>query len=325
MPPAVYAQNVIALIWDFDKTLSPDYMQKPLFEEYNVDPTDFWMQNNEYIEYYNKKIANNLEEVNPDTFYLNQIIKYIKAGIFKDLTNKKLQELGGKIRLSAGLPDFFDRTRAIALEPDFNKHDIRIEHYIVSTGLRAMIQGTALADKVDGIWACTLLPSSSEPSSSDNKSNNLLPVASTQVLSQVGYALDNTTKTKAIFEINKGINKDTTGRLDVNTRLSDDQRRVPFHYMIYIAHGPSDIPSFSVVGSKGGKCLAVYGEDPKEYENAASLEEQGRAHSIAPADYRPGKPADKWLNRAIRIMANEIVAKREAVFNSLGMLPEHVV
>lgn len=320
MPPAIYPQNTIALIWDFDKTLTHDYMQAPLFEEYGVNASEFWGEVNALEAYYaQKELPGGPARVGKDTVYLNHILSYVRAGRFQDLTNAKLRELGGQIPLAPGLPEFFSRMRAITAEDErFQKHEIKVEHYIVSTGLRPMIEGSALAKAVDGIWACDLLPEAAPPGFRDHLVSGTSPV-----VAQVGYTIDNTSKTRAIFEINKGVNKHPT--VEVNTLVPEDQRRVPIPNMIYIADGPSDIPSFSLVNSKGGRTLGVYAPGDRNYENAAQLEEQGRVQSIAEADYTHGSSADRWLSRSIRQMAERIVRSREQVFASYGGAPGHVV
>ncbi|VEH91024.1 HAD family hydrolase [Propionibacterium australiense] len=142
MPPAINPQNIIALIWDFDKTLTHGYMQEPLFDAFNIDPNQFWKEVNELESYYNnKELPGGPARIGKDTVYLNHILTYVRAGKFEGLTNQKLNELGADIKLAPGLPNFFERTRELVKANDrFNKHGITVEHYIVSTGLRAMIE-----------------------------------------------------------------------------------------------------------------------------------------------------------------------------------------
>lgn len=315
MPPAIYTQNVIAMIWDFDKTLTHGYMQEPLFTAYGVDGQTFWDESNELADYYARAGC----KVSKDTIYLNHILSYVRHGVFKDLTNDRLRELGAEIALAPGIPEFFDRMRQLVdTDERFKRHDIRVEHYVVSTGLRAMIEGSALFKHVNGIWACDLLPPAAPPGYREQLE------ATSDVLAQIGYTIDNTSKTRAIFEINKGVNVQEDGSVDVNSVIPEDQRRVPIRNMIYIADGPSDVPSFSVVNNMGGKTFGVYAPGEKNYNNAADLEEQGRVHSIAEADYREGTAADMWLSRAIRQIANGIVANRERALASYGTAPGHV-
>lgn len=315
MPPAIYTQNVIALIWDFDKTLTHGYMQEPLFEEFGIDGPKFWDEVNGLAEYYKAHDC----RVSEDTVYLNHILSYVRHGRLPDLTNSKLQEIGSRIELAPGLPDFFERTARLAeSKDDYKKHEIRVEHYIVSTGLRRMILGSPIAEFTERIWACDLLPEAAPP-----EYGMTIPTEE-GVLQQVGYTIDNTSKTRAIFEINKGVGLSGDG-ITVNSLIPEDSRRVPIRNMIYIADGPSDIPSFSVVNAMGGKTLGVYAPGDRNYNNAALLEEQSRVNSIAAASYVEGSPAEKWLFRAVQQIADEIVVSRERAFRSFSSAPGHVV
>jgi hypothetical protein len=316
MPAPLYTQSVVSFIWDFDKTLTHSYMQEPLFKAYGVDARKFWAEVNALDAYYRERDLS----VSPDSAYLGHILRYVEAGVFDGLTNEALRSLGADISLAPGIPEFFDETRAlVANDARYARHEIKVEHYIVSTGLRQMIMGSALADHVDGIWACELL---SDPPGPDYLT---LPAdGGDGVVKQVGYVIDNTSKTRAIFEINKGVNKESN--IDVNSLVAPDARRVPFKNMIYIADGPSDVPSFSVVNANGGKTLGVYSPGAEaNYESAASLEDQGRVNSIAEADYRAGQPAYRWLMRSLKSIADEVCAVREGASAGRPGAPGHVV
>jgi hypothetical protein len=315
MPPALNAQNVIAFIWDFDKTLTPGYMQGPIFEYYGVDAAEFWKEVNALVTHY----ADRGLRVSKDTVYLGHMLSYIDGGPFEGLTNAKLKELGALVPLAPGIPDLMDRMRQIVIDDErFAHHDIRVEHYIVSTGLRQMIEGNSIHSHVDGVWACELL---SDPPGAGYL-DQISGLGFSDKLTQVGYVLDNTTKTRAIFEINKGVNIEPT--LDVNAQMDPDERRVPIENMIYIADGPSDVPVFSVVGGAGGRTLGVW-TDAKNYQNVKALEDDGRVNSIAEADFSEGKAADMWLSASLRSIATRICDTRDRRFASIGAPGGHVV
>ena len=100
--------NIIAVVWDFDKTLVDGYMQDPIFQEYKVEAKEFWKEVNSLPEKYMQEQG---VLVNPDTIYLNQFIKYAKDGKFKGLTNQKLLEFGKKLKFYNGIPDIFEKTK----------------------------------------------------------------------------------------------------------------------------------------------------------------------------------------------------------------------
>jgi hypothetical protein len=298
MPQPRFLQTVIAFVWDFDRTLTPNYMQAPLFEAYAIDEDQFWDEVNQLVAHYSSVGL----RVAKDTAYLGHLLSYIRAGKMPDLTNAKLRELGAKVALAPGMPDFMERTREmVASDGRFAHRGITVEHYIVSTGLRQMIEGNIIMEHVDDVWACELLADPPGPGYLDAPSAG----SNDERLVQVGYALDNTTKTRAIFEINKGVNREPS--LDVNARISDDDRRVPIPHMIYVADGPSDVPVFSVVNKEGGRTLGVYTRVGKtNYEGVKKLQDDGRVNSIAEADYTEGSPADLWLMSSLREIATGI-------------------
>lgn len=302
----LFTQTTIALVWDFDKTLIPGYMQRPLFEHYGVDEKQFWAEVNELPEKYK---ARGCEQLSTEVLYLNHILDYVNDGRFEGLSNKRLQELGGQLSFYPGLPEFFADLKALLKEQDqYVHHGLALEHYVVSTGLTQMIKGSSIAGCLDGIWGCELL----ESLTSDKG-----------VVSQLGYVLDNTTKTRALFEINKGSNKN---KIDVNATMNLKDRRIPFQNMIYIADGPSDVPVFSVTNQSGGQTFGVYNpESRSEFKQVNQLQKDGRVKSIGPADYRRGSQTAMWLSNAVEEIADRIVSDREQALGSkVGTAPRHL-
>jgi hypothetical protein len=224
---------------------------------YRVDPKKFWKEVEELPNHYQK---DGLDLISTDTLYLNHILTYARLGTFKGLNNARLRKLGGKIELYEGLPDFFDKIkRFVATNPEYVQHEIQVEHYIVSTGLRQMVLGSKIAPYVDGVWGCEFIEDAPPPGylNAGKKAVSQDP----KIISQIAYALDNTTKTRAVFEINKGSNK--IPDIAVNAMIPDEDRRVPFQNMIYIADGPSDIPVFSLINQFGGRTFAVIRNTPR--------------------------------------------------------------
>lgn len=315
MPPSLQTQTIIAFIWDFDKTLTRGYMQKPLFDHFNVNEGTFWAEVNALEEFYGRFDL----KVSGDTAYLEHTLDYVRTGKFPGLNNKLLREFGAQVELAPGMPDFMKRTREfVANDARYVKHLISVEHYVVSTGFRQMIEGNPIFEHLDGVWACELLPD--PPAANDG----LLDPASFDPdgpLAQIGYTIDNTTKTRAVFEINKGINK--LENVNVNARMAADERRVPFSNMIYIADGPSDVPVFSVVGGQGGKTLAVHSD--ANYEGVMQLQDDGRVNHTASADYTTDSEADRWLFRSLRTIADAICNNRERQIGNIVNPAGHIV
>ena len=303
----LFTQSIIAIVWDFDKTLIPGYMQRPLFEKFDVDETAFWSEVNALPGKYRER---GCEQISTEILYLNHILDYVRQGRFAGLTNAMLRELGGELSFYPGLPEFFPALKA-QLEENitYQHHDIMLEHYVVSTGLSQMIKGSAIAPYLDGIWGCEFVENLNE--------NN-------QVLTHLGYVLDNTTKTRAVFEINKGSNKHS--EIDVNARVEDKDRRIPVQNMVYIADGPSDVPVFSVINQGSGKTYGVYRPgSTKEFQQVNRLQQQGRVQSFGPADYTEGSQTHMWLLNAVNEIADRIVRDRERVLGEkVGEAPRHL-
>ena len=318
MAATLFTQNIIACIWDFDKTLIPQYMQSPLFRRYGIDEPTFWSETNALGEHYRKRGYHLSGEIS----YLNHLLTYVLSGKMAGLNNKILHACGKDIGFYPGLPDFFDTAKGwVAEKPDYRKHEIQLEHYIVSTGLADMVRGSAIASKVETIWGCEFIENPLQPGFLNQKEFDLPSEAE---IAQIGMVIDNTTKTRAIFEINKGTNKNPA--IDVNSNVKPEDRRIPLQNMIYIADGPSDIPSFSVVKGGGGKAYAVYNpNNPAEFAQNDRLLQSGRIHGYGPADYTEASSTARWLRLHVQAICDRIVADRElAVSQKTTRPPRHL-
>ena len=331
MKQAPFEQNIIAMVWDCDKTLISSYMQDPLFRYYDVDGKKFWAEVNALKARY----AEQGISVNSDTSYLNHILTYVKAGLFKGLNNARLREFGKELVFYPGLPDFFGEIKKlIADDPQYKAFDIRLEHYVVSTGFAETIRGSSIAPYVDGIFGCEFIEDVLQPGFLEGgdtaglKSTAAaaeLGLAACPEISQVACALDNTSKTRYLFEINKGSNKypDT---IDVNSTIARESRRVPFENMVYIADGPSDVPAFSILNYNGGSTFAVYPKgDVKAFKQVDALRRDNRVQMFGEADYRKGEQSWLWLTEKARAIADQIVErKKAAIRNNVSAPPSHL-
>lgn len=314
----LHRQNIIACIWDFDKTLIPGYMQAPIFNAYGIDAERFWKEVNTLPAIY----AQRGTRVSHDTIYLNHLLSFVKNGYLKGLTNHRLRELGKELVFYPGLPDLFDALKTVATSrPEYRKHNIQLEHYIISTGLAEMIKGSAIAPHVDGIFGCEFIEAPLPPNYS---SQDELPLHLEFEISQIGTIVDNTIKTRFIFEINKGSNKNAT--IDVNASMSRVDRRIPIDRMIYTADGPSDVPVFSVIKSNGGKAFAVFNPNSEaEFAQNDALLHAGRIHAYGPADYQTQSTTAKWMRMHVRRICDNIVGEcEESLSQNLGRAPRHL-
>ncbi len=299
--------NIIAVIWDFDKTLVNGYMQDPIFKEHGVEARAFWDEVNALPDKYWREQR---VKVNRETIYLNHFINCAKKGIFPGLNNQKLRAYGRELVFYPGIPDIFERTKAlVAGESKYREYDIKVEHYVVSTGMAEIIRGSAVMDHAEAVWGCEFIEED---------------FGQGRVISELGYTIDNTSKTRAIFEINKGVPQNP--HIDVNSKMPESLRRVRFENMIYIADGPSDIPAFSLVGARGGSTFAIYPKgDWKAMGQVEQMRMDGRIDMFAEADYTEGTTADMWICTKIRQIAERIYeAERGLLASSVSDVPRHL-
>ena len=298
-------------------------MQAPLFARYKVDERQFWDEANGLAAFYKARGAANTSK---DTLYLNHILTYVKSNIFKGLTNKVLYDLGSEIEFYPGLPEFFAETkREINESAELRKYGITLEHYVVSTGLRKMIEGSKIAAYVNGIWACEFAEGTAQPGYLKPTQPKLFDQPVMACITDIAYAIDNTTKTRALFEINKGCN--LVQEIDVNSTLEASDRRVPFENMIYIADGPSDVPAFSIMNKHHGHTFAVY--KPKmleQFSQVKKLQADKRVEGIGEADYTNGSFTTMWIRKTIQQIANEITGiQQKALREKVGSSPSHIL
>lgn len=302
--------NIIAIIWDFDKTLIDGYMEDPILVDNGIDPKIFWAEVNTLPGKYEKEQG---IKVNPDTIYLNHMINYAAQGKLKGLNNAKLQEYGQDLKFYPGVPEIFKRTKElIESNKIYQEYDIKVEHYIVSTGLTEMIKGSSIMPYIDGVWGCEFI--------------EVMDPNGEKRIGEVGYAIDNTTKTRALFEINKGVGK--IENVTANTSIPEEKRRVHFINMAYVADGPSDIPAFSIINARGGATFAIYPPgDMKAMKQVETMRATGRVQMFAEADYSEGKTASMWLCNKIEEFADRIREEEKtkiAKYTSTGE-PHHLI
>ena len=301
--------NVIAIIWDFDKTLINGYMEDPIFRDYNIDSHSFWKEVSALPKKYEDEQG---IRVNPDTIYLNQILRYVKDGKLSGLSNARLRSYGEQLDYYPGVPEIFPKIQQIVeSNEDYHIYDIKVEHYIVSTGIAEIIRGSKVMQYVSDVWGCEFIEAADENGQ--------------KVISEIGYTIDNTTKTRALFEINKGVGK--IDGITVNTTLPEEHRRVHFINMVYVVDGPSDIPAFSLVNSNQGATFAIYPKgDMTAMKQVEEMRKAGRVQMFAEADYSEGSTAFMWLSAKIEEFANRICREKRAKIEKFTSIkvPRHL-
>ncbi len=275
-------QTSIAIIYDYDQTLSPNYMQdEVLFPAFGISAAQFWARCGDLVKSqgYDNELA--YMKVMLDTLGMDRP------------TNADLRALGTKMNFYPGLPQMFEELQTGLLTAEHATHDIRLEHYIISSGLQELIEGSRLRPHVKAVFGCEF--------AEDNSGRITFP----------RRVISHTTKTQFLFRINKGM-LDLSE--DVNDHMAPELRPVPFQNMIYVGDGPTDVPCFTVMRKSGGYAVAVYNpDDPsrtsfkKCYQLCAHA---GRVQHIAPSDFRPGSHLRLLLEEMVVEIADGIVARR---------------
>lgn len=255
----------VALVYDFDGTLSPGNMQEFGFvQAIGKDPTQFW-----------DKVARMATENDASGIlcYMYLMLQEAKANQIS-LKRESFRKFGAQVELYDGVKDWFEMINEYGKAIGLN-----IKHYINSSGLKEMIEGSSIAKEFDNIYACSFLYD----------------------IDGVAYwpavAVDYTTKTQFLFKINKGI-REVSDNKRINEYVAKEDRPIPFERMIYFGDGETDVPSMSVVKSQGGHAIAVYG-DPKKKSTAQKLINENRVDFMCKADYSEGEEIHTTVMRIL--------------------------
>jgi hypothetical protein len=244
---------IVALIYDFDGTLSPGNMQEFGFiQAIGKKPHEFWQESD--------AIALGQDASNILSYMKLMFDEARKAGI--KLRREDFKKFGESVELFEGVKEWFSLINEYGKE-----RGVKIEHYINSSGLTEMIEGTEIGHEFKKIFACSFLYNE------DGEAE------------WPGVAVDYTAKTQFLFKINKGILSIRDNK-KVNESKEEDNKRIPFPHMVYFGDGETDVPCMKIVKMFGGNSIAVYNPEIKKKVNVAKkLLRQQRVNFITPADY----------------------------------------
>lgn len=278
--------SVIALLCDCDGTLCPDTTNQ-LVEELGLDPEEFWQ----------KDVGRLVEDGwDPPLAYLSMLIRKAKTSPRGQLTRSKLESVGKGIRFYPGALDFVDRLRnQLGASPEYTESGVRIDWYIVSSGIEDVLRASALESLAVDIFGCAF-----EFDDEDN-------------VVGIKRSVSFTEKTKFVYAINKGISGPELRRRPyrVNDFMPLQNRPVPFEHMVYIGDGPSDIPCFSMISNLKGKAIGVWPPEDTQLKKSYELA-LGQRITVGPygADYQDGTDLFKMLSRIVQGIADLILEER---------------
>ncbi|MEO1039847.1 MAG: HAD family hydrolase [Pseudomonadota bacterium] len=261
----------IAIAYDFDGTLSPGSMQEHSFiPEIGEDKHAFWT-----------RVNGEAARIGGDNIlvYMHEMVKAARREDVR-FRREDIRRHGRSVSFFPGVADWFERISAYGAESG-----LRVQHFIISSGLKEMIEATPIGTAFEAIFA------------SEFKYN------ADDVPEWAATAVNYTNKTQFLFRINKGA-LDLSDHSRVNAYKPEDERPVPFRNMIYIGDGDTDVPCMRTVKEQGGVSIAVHptGDEALERKTAA-LKSEARVHAAFDADYSDGAKLDAYVKAAIDKMA----------------------
>lgn len=259
------AKTRIAILYDFDKTLCTTDMQEYDFiKNLGLTPAEFWGKTAKVTE------KNEMDKI---LSYMYLMVEECKEKNIK-LTKEYLNECGKRVILYRGVATWFERINQYA-----ESIGAIVEHYIISSGITEIIEGTPIAKYFKKIYGCKFMY--------DDEGNAIWPAV----------AVNFTLKTQYIFRISKGV-------LDImdddNLNKHQAEKRIEYHNMIYIGDGLTDIPSMRVIRDKGGKAIALYPSG--KVDSVKNLVDDNRTDFVCVADYSVGSSLEKMVKMTIEMM-----------------------
>lgn len=274
--------DVIALVFDFDDTLAPD-STSGFLSEIGVDVEDFWSRKVDPLLFE--------QDWDPVPAFLYQMIELSRSGGHGAITRDRLEEWGRRLPLHSGVESLFQRLRA---QVERDHPQIRLEFYLISSGIGDVLRSTPIAHEFTDIWASEFIY---------NEEGGI------EFPKRVVSFTD---KTRYLFHIQKGIVGASSRNkpFEVNRKIPSERLRVPFEQMIFVGDGYTDIPCFSLIRRSGGVAFGVW--DPRhrhKRSRAWGFIQEGRVSNLNQARYDDEAELYQWLEEAVESLAGRIALK----------------
>lgn len=270
--PKKFIQDTIAIVYDFDGTLTPKPMQDyAILPKLGIDADSFWAEVGQEVR---KTGAENM------LVYMRKLLEKAQEKQV-NITREDYAELASHIKYYAGVEQWFDLIDHYIKQ---RSPDTKIKHYVVSAGMKEILEGIEIKDKFSNIYASEYY-------------FNFQGIATFPKL-----VITDTSKTQFLFRINKGIENLSES---INGHMGESERPVPFDNIIYIGDGLTDVPSMALAKKEGGHAIAVYKDKNERQRNICQdLLGAGRVDFIAKADYREGQE----LHQRTLLLLNNIIS-----------------
>lgn len=267
-----YPNPVMAICYDFDGTLAPGNMQEHnFFPDLKIAPVDFWKESNALAEEH---------EVDPILAYMKLMLDKARLSGTVKISKSAFRKYGKTVDLFRGVKNWFGEINEYAA-----KKGVKLEHYIISSGLKEMIEGNPISGHVKAIYASSFIY--------DQHDVAIWPA----------NAVNYTTKTQYLYRINKGI-ESVTDNQAINEFVAEEDRRIPFSRMLFIGDGSTDVPCMKLVKNQGGHAIAVYCEGKEDSKNhALRLLRDGRVNFIAEGVYTKNSKMFKYTSSVIDMVS----------------------
>jgi hypothetical protein len=282
-----FFQDTIALVYDFDGTLSPQPMQEyTVLPKIGIKPAKFW-------EIVNREARETASD--PMLVYMRHIIEALEREKV-DVKREDFAAMAARIVYFPGVATWFGRMNTYVTRR--SKRRVKLRHYLISAGQKEILEGASIRRHFRRIYA------------SEYHFNHH------GVATFPKFLVTDTLKTQFLFRINKGIENVTES---INEHMPESERPIPFQNIVYVGDGMTDVPSMALTKKNGGHAVAVYDPRGRGRETCVKLLDAGRVDFIAAADFRKSSKLTRRVELLLDAIVADIAYRREAFESRMAL------